>query len=150
MYTTCDRLLTIWCGISLSSIDPTLRLTKNFGFPIGNSAEHYAGLRDRKVKGALRPDAIKEIDRHKPYKGGNPALWKLHKLYIVGKHRLLMTVSKDHLLVGERMGSGFLLKTSDLLFDGIFERKTNKDVQLGGEELSQEITRYSPRGARNL
>jgi hypothetical protein len=40
----------------------------------------------------MRQEAIDAIDATKPYAGGNDALWRIHKLNNVDKHRLLITV----------------------------------------------------------
>jgi len=60
-------------------------------FPIFNSAQEYEAEKLRQIKG-MRKKAIDAIDAVKPYKGGNETLWRLHKLNIVDKHRLLVTV----------------------------------------------------------
>lgn len=64
-------------------------------FPIADDAAKFPSLRDRKVKGA-RPDAIKVLDAVKPYKGGNDALWRLHKLDNIDKHRALLTAGSAY------------------------------------------------------
>jgi hypothetical protein len=46
----------------------------------------------RQVKG-MRQDAIDAIQRLKPYKGGDNTLWRLHRLNIIDKHRLLMAAA---------------------------------------------------------
>jgi hypothetical protein len=44
----------------------------------------------RKVKG-MRQEAVDLVLTIKPYKGGNNALWRLHRLNNIDKHRLLLT-----------------------------------------------------------
>jgi len=63
-------------------------------FPICDSAEEYESKKLRQIKG-MRQNAIEAIDAVKPYKGGNDTLWRLHKLNIVDKHRLLVTVGSQ-------------------------------------------------------
>jgi hypothetical protein len=60
-------------------------------FPIFDSATRYEAGKLAQTKG-MRQDAIDTIDAVKPYKGGNDTLWRLHRLTIVDKHRLLVTV----------------------------------------------------------
>jgi hypothetical protein len=60
------------------------------GFPIFNNSSGYKSGRYGKVKGMSKL-AIKAIDRYKPYKRGNDALWRLHRLDIIDKHRHLVT-----------------------------------------------------------
>jgi hypothetical protein len=63
-------------------------------FPIFDSAAKYKAGKLGQIKG-MRQDAIDAIDAIKPYKGGNDTLWRLHKLNIVDKHRLLVTVGSQ-------------------------------------------------------
>jgi hypothetical protein len=60
-------------------------------FPIADDLAAYQASKTEKVKG-MRPDAIAAIDALKPYRGGHEMLWRLHKLNIIDKHRLLITV----------------------------------------------------------
>jgi hypothetical protein len=59
-------------------------------FPIGDDRVKYLEQRRRQVKGAA-PAAIATLDNLMPYRGGNDALWRLHKLNNVDKHRVLLT-----------------------------------------------------------
>jgi hypothetical protein len=62
-------------------------------FPIGELAKDFKGLAKRNVPD-LREACYNILDRIQPYKGGmGHQLWQLHKLDIVDKHRLLLTVS---------------------------------------------------------
>jgi hypothetical protein len=79
---------------------------KHVYFPIfDNAAKYHAGVME-KVHG-MRQDAIDAIDATKPYKGGNDILWWLHRLNIVDKHRLLITVGAafDSMNVGAHAGA---------------------------------------------
>jgi len=63
-------------------------------FPILDSApttEQLESAFDGKVKGADR-DVINKIAALKPYQGGDDVLWRLHRLNIIDKHRLLVAV----------------------------------------------------------
>lgn len=66
-------------------------------FPIGQDAKHYnVGEKKRRLS-ALRPDLVTRIDALEPYKDGNGhALWQLHELNVIDKHRLLLTVGLAH------------------------------------------------------
>jgi hypothetical protein len=59
-------------------------------FPICKDLQTYEGQKGGKTKG-IKADALAAIDALKPYKGGNDALWLLHSLNTIDKHRLLMT-----------------------------------------------------------
>jgi len=61
-------------------------------FPISNSAKEYEAESGGKTKG-VPGEAKKMIDSIYPYFGGNNALWALHQLDRVDKHRLLPTVA---------------------------------------------------------
>ncbi len=60
-------------------------------FPISDDAAKYHIESPGRVKG-MGQDAIDAIDAIKPYKGGNDTLWRLHRLNIVDKHRLVIAV----------------------------------------------------------
>jgi hypothetical protein len=60
-------------------------------FPISDGPEKYEGNSGGQTNG-IPPEAKKDIDRMRPYRGGNNSLWAIHKLDIIDKHRLLLTV----------------------------------------------------------
>jgi hypothetical protein len=62
---------------------------REVGFPIFCNAKGYELGKKGKI-GAMGQAAIEAIDAIKPYKGGNDALWRLHQLDIIDKHRLLI------------------------------------------------------------
>jgi hypothetical protein len=64
-------------------------------FPIFDSVEKYRGGKHGQTKG-MDPRAIKAIDALQPYRGGNDQLWQLHRLNIIDKHRLLVTVGSTY------------------------------------------------------
>jgi hypothetical protein len=79
------------------------KITTQTGFPIFDTFALYSNPKSgalRKI-GGLGKLATQEIDRLKPYKGGNDNLWLLHKLNNIDKHRLLLTVG--HSVVGSTM-----------------------------------------------
>lgn len=57
-------------------------------FPIHDDAALYNSRHERQVRGMGQP-AIDAISATQPYKGGNDALWVLHKLDIEDKHHAL-------------------------------------------------------------
>jgi hypothetical protein len=64
---------------------------KKVYFPISDSPEQYEADSGGKTKG-MPPEAKNDIDQMRPYRGGNDAIWAIHKLDIIDKHRLLPTV----------------------------------------------------------
>jgi hypothetical protein len=60
-------------------------------FPIHATRKKYESGGRGQVKARVSKDALDIIDTLKPYKGGNNALWALHKLDIVDKHRAILT-----------------------------------------------------------
>jgi hypothetical protein len=48
-------------------------------------------MQKRSQTSGMSSQAIGAIDAVQPYRGGNDALWRLHKLSIVDKHRLILT-----------------------------------------------------------
>ncbi|MGO9530227.1 MAG: hypothetical protein ACLP3B_03515 [Syntrophobacteraceae bacterium] len=64
-------------------------------FIIGESATDFESKLQRKIKD-FRPDAIDVLRSIEPYQGGKGhGLWVLHRLDIVDKHRLLVTVGSS-------------------------------------------------------
>lgn len=71
---------------------------KDRGFPIADDAHGYESQRGTKMKG-LPQAVVQAIDAIKPYKTGDPsntgsislALWRLHQLNNIDKHRALLT-----------------------------------------------------------
>lgn len=62
-------------------------------FPIFDTADEYWERMARKVKG-MRQSAIEAINRIQPYEGGfSHALWQLHRLNNIDKHRALLTIA---------------------------------------------------------
>jgi hypothetical protein len=62
-------------------------------FPIAESAAKYMSPKIRGKVQVFRKDVVEALDALKPYKGGNDALWRLHELNKIDKHRLLLTTS---------------------------------------------------------
>ena len=59
-------------------------------FPIAENHTKYQAQKGGQTSGMSR-QAIGAIDAIQPYRGGNDALWHLHKLNIIDKHRLNLT-----------------------------------------------------------
>ena len=83
----------------------------------------------------MRQEAVKAIDRLKPYGGGNDFLWRLHGLNNIDRHRLLFTVGKDILFEDDWMGNpfgfnAFLVKASQPHFSGVSDREVEKQILL--------------------
>lgn len=65
------------------------------GFPIYDTVESFEADPFRKIELIQRQSAIDKIKDTKAYKGGNDALWKLHRLNIRDKHHLLIVVGAN-------------------------------------------------------
>lgn len=74
------------------------------GFPVVTHAKSLPSQVGSKVKGS-RNAVQKAVMGHKPYKGGNPSLWQLHRLNILDKHRLILTT----VLANESVNIGKML-----------------------------------------
>jgi hypothetical protein len=113
----------VWAG---SGSEPSRQVQ----FPISKDAAAYEADKARRVEG-MRPKAIKAIDRLKPYKGGNEALWKIHELNNIDKHRLLFTYASDCFLTAEWLNDPFPfnLKAADPTFPGAFDSEVEKDME---------------------
>lgn len=71
------------------------KLTDQTGFPIARDVHALKSMLPAKMGGAP-PAAIRLIRAMNPYHGGNEALWRLHRLDIMDKHRLLLAVGSAH------------------------------------------------------
>ena len=65
--------------------------SKKTGFPICDNAKKFEAYGVRKIQGVSN-SAVHLVRALKPYKGGNDALWRLHELDIMDKHKLLIPV----------------------------------------------------------
>jgi hypothetical protein len=70
--------------------------TRHVYFPISDDAAKYKADTPGKVQG-MRQEAVRAIDAIKPYGGGgNDALWRLHRLNNIDKHRTLILVGSAY------------------------------------------------------
>ena len=72
---------------------------ENIHFPIFHSLKSYEAGKIRRTQG-MRREAVEAIDRLKPYKDGNAALWLLHKLDNADKHSFILVVGEDAIIGG--------------------------------------------------
>jgi hypothetical protein len=106
--------------------------SRRIEFPIAETATKYETEKARKVEG-MRPEAIEFIDRLKPYKGGNDALWRIHELDNIDKHRALFTMAQDFLFISDWFPGTYWLKTDNPNFSGV-EANVKQDIQSEIEE----------------
>ncbi len=71
------------------------RVNEDTGFPIGKDVHALKSMLKNKIGGASE-EAIRHIRSLNPYPGGNDGLWRLHRLDVVDKHRLLLSVGSAH------------------------------------------------------
>jgi len=64
-------------------------------FSIADDFAEYERDKGRKTRG-IAQQAKDVIDTIRPYHGGNDTLWKIHKLNIIDKHRLLVAVGSAY------------------------------------------------------
>ena len=69
--------------------------TRHTAFPISDSANEFETGGLGRLKGASE-EAMAVLKKVKPYRGGNDALWRLHRLSIVDKHHEFITVGLAH------------------------------------------------------
>jgi|ERR1035437_2198971 hypothetical protein len=105
-------------------------------FPITETFAKYKAKDARIIKG-IHPDAIKTIDALKPYGDGDgplsAALWRLHYLDIIDKHRGLFTLGPEFLFTASWFDGAYHFKAGNPNFAGI-EADVEKDLQLEIEE----------------
>jgi hypothetical protein len=118
-----------------SGVEPTRRVA----FPISASAAAYKRDKVEKIEG-MAPEAIKAIDALKPYKGGDDALWQIHVLDNIDKHRNLFTYAHDCYLVADWLkefsAHPYLLKAADPAFVGVGDSASESSLE---DELETEI-----------
>ncbi len=100
-------------------------------FPIYETETELLKDSQHRITG-ITPAARKVISKIKPYKGGNQILWKLHKLDILDKHKLIIPVGSASRSVGIDFNS--LLHTQgfskDLKLPPIFIRPADTQFPL--------------------
>jgi hypothetical protein len=99
--------------------EPTEREARPIAFPIARSAQELETLVPGKVKGASQR-AIDAIKAAKPYKGGNDALWLIHSLNNIDKHRVLIAAGSayESFNIGA-LGNAFMKERFPEGFDGV-------------------------------
>jgi hypothetical protein len=114
--------------------------TRKVEFPIAKDRDTYEAEKARKVEG-IRPDAVEAIDALKPYKGGNDALWRIHELDNIDKHRFVFVIAKDALFEAPWFTDEMpylirprTLKTDAPLFSGVFGSEVENNVNFEIEE----------------
>lgn len=80
--------LLFWQLVEANEVTPT----RQDSFPIHDTAQKFEAGGVPQVEGRISKDAIDVLRAIKPYKGGNDALWRLHRLDIADKHRTLYVV----------------------------------------------------------
>lgn len=81
----------------------------------------------------MRADAIQAIDDLKPYKEGNPTLWRLRELDNIDKHRAILSVGEECLLEGDWVGwAPYLLKAYEPHFEDV---RDSSETDLRSSEL---------------
>jgi hypothetical protein len=128
---------------------PVIPLTpeelRRIEFPVAETFEKYQAEKARKVKRML-PEALQAIDALKPYKAGNDALWRIHELDNIDKHRTLFTLGHDFLFTADWLPGAYLLKAENPLFAGV-EAQVEQDIQL---EIEKAVSRPQVTNANAL
>jgi len=83
-------------------------------FPIFDPAKTEESYLGKKIKG-ICPEGREIVERCKPYKGGNPVLWRLHALNLIDKHRKLTTVAASLGLLNANRHAAYLKHGSSSL-----------------------------------
>jgi hypothetical protein len=112
---------------------------RNIYFPISKDETAYK----KAAKGYEKffgTDAVKLIDSLKPYKGGNEALYRLHYLNNLSKHRLLLTMERHVVCRATWVNGSYMYKFGRPQFSGIYARpKVNDYILLGGKETLSKL-----------
>jgi hypothetical protein len=97
-------------------------------FPIAETREKYETTKARKVRG-MRDEAKTAIDDLCPYGGGNEALWRIHYLDIVDKHRELIVIADRYLFTGSHFVDSYMVIGEEKHFSGIFASDSYQDPE---------------------
>jgi hypothetical protein len=100
---------------------PGVEPSRRVEFPIAKDATTYESEKGKKQEG-MRPDANSAIDGLKPYKGGNDALWRIHELDNIDKHRRIFSSGHDYLFMADWLpggGAPYWAKDSERHFGGL-------------------------------
>lgn len=107
---------------------------RSTGFPIFESLKAYECGKAGKVHG-MSHDAVEAIDRLKPYKGGNDALWRIHYFDNVNKHRMLFRVGAEHIFTAEWLPENTLrIEAHQPDFPGFLDPNLEQHVDLAIQE----------------
>lgn len=109
-----------------SGIERTERLD-SIQFPFAHDANTYELRKARYIQGARR-EAIEEIDKLKPYKGGHDSLWLLYKLDITDKHKSILAVGTEFIM------DGVPFKANEPFFAGLDAPNDEEDMNISGDE----------------
>jgi hypothetical protein len=125
-----DHLTFHLVQVGVASGIPRKRVWEDIQFPIAHNSDTYKSRKLRYVEGARR-EAIEELDKLKPYKDGNPALWLLHKLDNTDKHSFIAATGGNFIM------DGVSFKANDPYFSsfGIYRfAHEQEDVDLSSSE----------------
>lgn len=87
------------CCLAIQN-DPTVNIN-DVSFPIAGDIDEFKTRAKKTIK-KLSPEAITFIHDLKPYKGGNDQFWRLHRLGVRDRHRLLLATWSGRGAVGFR------------------------------------------------
>ena len=102
-------------------------ITKRDYFPISESITRYES-RKAGIVNRVRPEVIEALDRLKPYKGGNDALWRVHELNRIDKHRALFTFAHDFIFHADWLDDDFLFKEDAPDYTGLYDPQVEQDL----------------------
>jgi hypothetical protein len=80
-----------WQLVEVNGTRPSRRTS----FPVADSWKEFENAGPGYIKGASE-QAVELLRKVRPYKGGNNALWRLHRLDVADKHRLLLAVQGSY------------------------------------------------------
>jgi len=104
------------------------QVTSRDAFPISKSLAGYESRRDALVN-RIQPKAIEALDLLKPYKGGNLALWRIHELDRIDKHRALAPCASDFIFFADWFEGDFLFQQDAPALAGLYDSQVERDMQ---------------------
>lgn len=100
-------------------------------FPIAHSLDSFVSMKGRAIEGARR-EAIEALDRLKPYKDGNDALWLLRQLDNADKHSFILPMGKLYILRAK--GASVWFQAQNPFFTSLGIPQKDQDMNFSRKE----------------
>lgn len=112
----------------------------NCCFPIGRDIDNYKSIKAGGAVAGMSPEAKKAIDDLRPYKSGAEALWMIHYLDIIDKHRHLLIAGYQISFIGTGLpGTLSTVQEEPAHFFGLFYDDFKGEDERSPQPTSMEL-----------